>query len=405
VEGVKSSGASEFAAGEIGGQQQRVLGVDSPGGVVVDPELRQEIESTSGALVIESSRVSPTDPTDRIATRPAADIGPAAEPELAFFVGDEPPPSQPEARSGAPSPVVSFETFRAPGAAVFPPPGAEVRPPNATAASVFPAMVPPSSQLLSGPAGQFFPVSGGQGLQPPGSAPVPVAVAPLASPGGTAPFAAPVVPGVCFAPESPFGQETLLPAPSAGGAMKAIGLLMTILLALGTLFFFFVLYQNDGSLDLANVGTMLDRTLGRRPKEAVALELRGLEATLADAGEARIASGERVVTAQGMLKNNDTRPRRFISVRARLRDRHHRDVVVAEAPVGNVFTKVELLQLTKASLQARMNPAGRDGRSARIDPGRSVPYMVYLTGVPGDYSPSKYHVVVEVSQAEVDLEP
>ena len=100
------------------------------------------------------------------------------------------------------------------------------------------------------------------------------------------------------------------------------------------------------------------------------------------------------------MKNNDTRSRRYVYVRARLL-RHGREVAAVEAPAGNLFTPEELAGLDRLGVQGRITPAGSDGRNLRLEPGQNLEYMVVMTRLPADYSPDRYSVTVEVSQAEL----
>ena len=102
-----------------------------------------------------------------------------------------------------------------------------------------------------------------------------------------------------------------------------------------------------------------------------------------------------------MVRNNDTRTRRFIYVKATLKDGHDRPVTTEKAPAGNIFTPEQLGQMTQLKLRSTQNPAGTDGSNARLEPGQSVAYMVVITRVPHDYTPSKYTVHSEVTQAEL----
>jgi hypothetical protein len=181
---------------------------------------------------------------------------------------------------------------------------------------------------------------------------------------------------------------------------------MTIVLVAGIGFSFFVLYKNDWSLDLANVGVMVDRAFGGGTSRASGDEtLRGLEVSVPIVSEAELSDGTRVLTAEGLVKNNDTRARKFIYVRASLKDGHDRTVARAEAPAGNVFSKTRLAQLSPTKLRSSMNPAGRDGRNAKLEPGETVAYMVVFTAVPHDYSATEHEVEATVSEAELYAGP
>lgn len=184
--------------------------------------------------------------------------------------------------------------------------------------------------------------------------------------------------------------------------MRVFGLFLTLALVGVMGFFLFVLYKNNWSLDVADFGGMVDRAFGsEKTKQYVRDELRGLEVDRPIVGEAKLVTGDRVLTVEGVVRNTDTRTRRFIYVRAIVEDNHGRKVTSVEAPAGNVFSKEQLAKVTKAKLSAQLNPAGRDGRNAKLESGQSIAYMVVVTSVPHDYSPTKYTSRTEVSQAEL----
>jgi hypothetical protein len=56
--------------------------------------------------------------------------------------------------------------------------------------------------------------------------------------------------------------------------------------------------------------------------------------------------------------------------------------------------------MTPEQMRAQLNPAGSDGRNARVEGGQSVAYMAVFTNVPADYDPTRYSVTVEISQAQ-----
>ena len=168
------------------------------------------------------------------------------------------------------------------------------------------------------------------------------------------------------------------------------------------LFFFFVLIRNDWSLDVAHLDTMLNRAFGLESDKPATDELRGLLVSLPVIKAARLSSGDAVIMAQGLVKNNDTRPRRFIYVKVTI-SRHGTDVASSSAPAANIFTSEQLAKMTKAGMLGRIVSRGQDGSNARLEPGQSVDYMVVITKVPPDFSPTRYSAEARVTEAEVPM--
>ena len=369
----------------------------------------------------------------------------SAPPPVAPPAAPPPPPAAPPARPitatplvpAAPlhpaSPVPLAPAAGSPAASVMPPaPPAAMAPPPAPAPGLLPTAPPLAAPAPSLPPEPLAPASLPpepapaplQAALPVGAAPppYPYAAYPVPVPGGPAmptivgtyymqPNApgvmVPSAPGMAFPPgstpvvfiEVPPGYG--LPQPTSRG-MKIFGVFMSLVLILGTLFFLFVLYQNSWSLDLANFGSMVARAFGGSAKPSSGSDkLRGLDITSPIVAEARLSSGERVVTAEGAIKNDDTRMRRYLYVRASILDNHGRRVASVESPAGNMFSKEELSTLSRTQLNSHVNPAGKDGRNAKIAPGDNVAYMVVITEVPADFSRTKYRVIAEISQADV----
>lgn len=194
-------------------------------------------------------------------------------------------------------------------------------------------------------------------------------------------------------------------SPTENKGMKVVGLFMSLMLLLGSFSFLYILYQNDWSLDFANFGAMVDRALGKNPHQQLEPVMQGLEVSPPTVTETDLATGERVLVVQGNVTNKSERARKYIYVKALIKDRHGRTMGSEEAPADNIFTKEQLAKFSKTQFVAHFNPAGQQKRNMKLDPGQSIPYMVVLTTLPADYSAEKYLITTELSQVEFFLEP
>jgi len=447
LEGVKTSGAASFAAGEIGGAAQpKFVSAETSTSIRMDPGFEREIQQAQTGSLPPGITEQPTEvdqaplasaPTAvdqgvSPADLPTAQVRPLPAPRPAAPPSPEPPapaaPAGPVDAAPAPAPApaapagpvdTAAQTAPAPTAPAqtTPTAPAEAAPGLATA-TPGPALQPQPLPQAPVPAG---PVGGFESFKPVNAVPAP-------PPGAEVPLPPPLAAGtpvisthqimhpayqhplvMVITPQNPEEWAAMqVPEPSSGG-MRALGLFFTILLVVATVLFFYVLAKNDWSLDLADLGGMIDRAFGGGAAAMeVKDELRGLEVDQPDSPiveEAKLANDQRVLTIQGVVRNNDTRTRRFVYVRAQLMDIHGRKVIGVESPAGNVFTTEQLAALTPTRLNASINPAGRDGSNARLEPGQSVAYMVVITTIPFDYDPAKYKVHVEVSQAELFYGP
>lgn len=384
LEGVKSSSAKSETAGEIGAATPAFIPADTKTTIVIDPALEQDIaEHRSGWIsapteesVIDSEtaallglRTRPMDPDDDSLAASAT------ETEVAMM-----PPLPPDASSEdtARADLASFECYA--------PIDSPVRTGHPLAAGHAPL--------------------GAGGTAPSGGRPAFAPGKPLAA--AERPFPA-AIPAPAAARLPPIGDHdpTLAqdfrrfqPAhPLQSKPVRVLSMLVTLVVFSCIGFALFVLYQNDWSFDLSNFDKMLSRALGE-PAEALPPEIDKLEVSLPIADLTRLAGGEPVVTAEGVIKNVGTKTRRFIYVRAQIK-RGSRVVASAEAPAGNLFKRAELAQLTRKQLHASLNPAGQQGRNARIEPGESVAYMVVIWDLPPDFLLSEHEIVADVSQAEI----
>jgi hypothetical protein len=160
--------------------------------------------------------------------------------------------------------------------------------------------------------------------------------------------------------------------------------------------FLFMLAKNDWSM-----GQLFGNP---PPPQHRGDELRGLKVDQPDSPiteRAKLSSGEQVLAVQGVVSNDDHLPRMYVYVRVTLKDAHGRSVTTAESPAGNIFSKEQLATMSKSQLASTINPAGRDGRNAKLVGGQTVAYMVVITNLPRDYSSSKYSVHAQVSKAEL----
>ncbi len=441
LKGVKASGASTSFAGEIGTKETTFKAQETQVTIKVDPELQAEsrIETERHEqlkheqLKIEATKVSSSDPTEPELSESSPsdmDTSPIFTPPV--MEGTEDAPSTiPDISEGAGLDTsvatsggiarVSSDAHAAPMGIPLPElPEDLLQPVPGVPSAAFSAS---SAESLStdhvvtiSQGIQISPMAEGGGAQGGQE----IYASPVANGSGfaTGPNAGSGVTEMIYTPQGTFtvfGTGTQDPSmaagegedpwegmlePTGGKKLTALGLLITVILVLSTLVFFFILHQNNWSLDLANFSGMIDRSLGREPRQQVDQLRRGLVLTPPIVEEAKLASGERVVIAKGAIKNTDTRARKFIYVRALLKDNHGRNVVSDEAPAGNMFTEEQLAQLVKSRLMANMNPAGRDGSNAKLEAGASIGFMVIITDVPESYSSSKYMVSVEISQVE-----
>lgn len=194
-----------------------------------------------------------------------------------------------------------------------------------------------------------------------------------------------------------YGLET----PREGRFVRFVGklMLLTVFGALG--FGLFVLYRNDWQVDFSNLDRMLDRALGNAPvTQATGAVTEGLEVSRPVVAKAQFIDGKKVITATGVVRNTGALSKRFIVVRAEIR-RGVQVMVMAKAPAGNVFPPEELATLDKESLYSLTNPAGKNGRNAKVAPQQSVEYMVVFTEFPEDFSLDRYQVVAKVDTAEL----
>jgi hypothetical protein len=298
----------------------------------------------------------------------------AAQPTEEMPAPAPPPVPAPASTAGG------FEAFRPVDTLPTPPPGAEVY-----QASQYASMIP---QTVAGQ-----PVMAVHQVMPQQL--------------GAVPYQHPLVLVITPQPEELQRMERELQQKAgqpAGRGMRALGLFMTFVLLGALVFLLYVLYKNDWSLDLANLGEMVENAFGSGAPREVADELRNLD--IVDPERpivelARLKTGLRVLTVQGVVRNNDTRTRRFIYVQATVLDNHMRPVTTERAPAGNIFSVEQLASMTPLKLRSSLNPAGSDGSNARLEPGQSVAFMVVVTKVPHDFTPARHRVHVEVVQAEL----
>ncbi|MCC6750267.1 MAG: hypothetical protein IT371_21560 [Deltaproteobacteria bacterium] len=355
--GLKSSGSRVSAAGEIGGGASPVVPRQTLTTVVVDPEL--------GDVGPPIQRVT-TVPVEG-ALRPVTTL-PEDQPLLSAA-------TMPEVETLVASPSTS---------------AAEASP---SASRPLPVTLPDLPALTEDPPELPEAVRGGAPSAAP-SAPV----APTPSPTVVPAAPTPALPAAVPLPAWTLPPPQVSVAAEGSGVGRAFGLLVLLLGGSGVLFSLFVLYRNDWSLDLGNLRGMLHRALGDKPRAAP--ELEGLTLSPPIAREVRLAGGQRALILEGAIKNDGAVPRRYIYVRGLLR-RSGLTVIRREIPAGNVFAAEQLGKLSPDGLEARLNPAGSDGRNARLTIGQSVAYMVVLAPLPEDYAPERYDVAAEIARAEL----
>jgi hypothetical protein len=400
LEGVKSSSAAQETAGEIGPRRPAFIPADTRTTVVIDGELKREIErhrTSEQGITGSHARQWVSAATDRTQLpRPAAGL----EDMQTLTSADES-----EGERTAESPISADSS---------PLPPVETEPDNAGQ----PSTAARNTRSESAEFECYAPVD--SPLRSASLAPLPQANATprtRAAVGtiSTSPMAPTSAPAAnldvysATAPTFATGDQTLphefdaaFPAHRAtpGRALRVLGMLISISIFACIVLALFVMARNGLVIRPIESGQDAGTRLqwrGDRRAAARDCAARSLEPHR----RANPAKGQRpVVTAEGVVKNVGTRTRRFIYLRASVKRNRH-VIAIEEAPAGNLFSRAELAQLTKRRLQASLNPAGRQGRNARVAPGESVAYMVVITGLPNGFDLSQHRVVAEVSQAEL----
>lgn len=388
LEGVTSSAANVEAAGEIGVKLPAMMPADTRTRVVLDDSLKLEIESvrgrrgdpsTPGWIAATTATMQPTTPSPSLLAETTDVRGDPTDPavlpldKLATDVSSHPDTLGPVEASPAPE-SAEYEALN------------PVRPLADRTKAV--------SATLTEPAG----------LSP--SAARPLQLSP------TAPAAGQVDPRSTTM-RFPPGMDTSAPPdslappplsdPRAGSVARGIGLVVSVVVFGSIVFGLFVLSRNDWSLDPSRLDIMLDRAL-HGTSDPLPRELANLETSQPIVDLTKLADDRPVVTAEGVVKNTGSTVRRFIYLRAEIRQRD-RVIASAEAPAGNLFRRAELGRLTKTTLASLINPAGRQGRNAKVEPGESVAYMVVFTDLPAGFVLAEHEVVARVSKAELNEGP
>jgi hypothetical protein len=400
LEGVKSSSAAQETAGEIGPRRPAFIPADTRTTVVIDGELKREIErhrTSEQGITGSHARQWVSAATDRTQLpRPAAGL----EDMQTLTSADES-----EGERTAESPISADSS---------PLPPVETEPDNAGQ----PSTAARNTRSESAEFECYAPVD--SPLRSASLAPLPQANATprtRAAVGtiSTSPMAPTSAPAAnldvysATAPTFATGDQTLphefdaaFPAHRAtpGRALRVLGMLISISIFACIVLALFVMARNDWSFDLSNLDRMLAHAFSGEAIEELPPEIAQLEVSSPIAELTQLKDNVPVVTAEGVVKNVGTRTRRFIYLRASVKRNRH-VIAIEEAPAGNLFSRAELAQLTKRRLQASLNPAGRQGRNARVAPGESVAYMVVITGLPNGFDLSQHRVVAEVSQAEL----
>lgn len=434
LEGVTASGDVTSASGEIGNTRHRFIGSETQTLVRVDTSFVQQAEEAGQEIVRDDEEGKAAEPE---AAPPEPEAEPEAEPEedpaakatlldypvpdlqpakqeLRPALADDPTqqeilppveeqadreealakePTEVEAEPLTPEPALEPDPALAsvdteeeepePEAIATPTPTPKPEPELEDVPELEPDPEPDEPEVEAAP-----PPLPGEPTAPP--------LAKIPTPGLSAPYA------ILEYDEDSLSSDDLNPRrPGQGKGMRALGLMMTVVVGITAAVFFFILIRNDWSLDMAHFDTMINRAFNLQSADKVQSdELRGLEATVPVLDKGQLSNGDPVILAQGKVKNNDTRARRFIYVKVTV-SRHGRLVVTGKAPAANVFIKANLAKMTKAEMQGRITAGGQDGSNTKVDAGKSVNYMVVLTRVPLDFSPAKYTATAEITEAEV----
>lgn len=423
LEGVKASGDLTEAAGEIGEAPHKFISSETCTLVRVDTTFERQAEEEGAEIekynkedqpepqVEEAPEAEEQDPAAKatLLDYPAPALEPAKKQEIRPALVDEPTLTENQGQDDGDQGLISRPTEPEMDVSPLKPEPALELEPEEEPADIEPEPEPalevagpaPEAELVPEPEAEPEPAP------EPEVEPAPPPIPELTKNGipqglptarHSAPYATIEIDEDALIPD-----DFILSSPEQGKGMRTLGVVITIAVGLVAMLFFFVLIRNDWSLDMANFDTMINHAFGLDTGEEPSSELRGLQVSIPLLEKGKLSSGDSVILAQGTVKNNDTRARRFIYVKVTV-SRHGRPMVSGTAPAGNIFSGNQLAKLTKAEMLGRITSRGQDGSNARIESGRSVDFMVVLTRVPHDFSPASYTAAAEVTEAEVPLD-
>lgn len=102
----------------------------------------------------------------------------------------------------------------------------------------------------------------------------------------------------------------------------------------------------------------------------------------------------RIFVIQGQVDNNHAKPQRAIRVRGRLHDLKGKVVRSEVVYAGVSFTADQLRQLTPDDMKSKLaQPVGPDGSPYVAQPGKSLPFMIIFTDLPGNLTEFTAEVV------------
>lgn len=102
----------------------------------------------------------------------------------------------------------------------------------------------------------------------------------------------------------------------------------------------------------------------------------------------------RIFVIQGQVDNNHAKPQTAIRVRGRLHDLKGKVVRSEVVYAGTVFDADQLRQLTPDEMKSKLSqPMGADGSPYVVEPGKSLPFVIIFTDLPGNLTEFTAEVV------------
>lgn len=190
-------------------------------------------------------------------------------------------------------------------------------------------------------------------------------------------------------------QNYDLAPPRESAAVQTIGKIMFFSIIALLLFGLFVLIRNDWTLDFQNLDKMMNRAFGGQKEEST----QEFEISSPSLEEVILADKKKALVAKGLLKNLSSKTKRYIYVQATLFE-GSLPLNIQSTPAGNLFSKEELKKLTFVQLNSRINPAGRNGRNAKLLPQASIDYMIAFPLQDKTFNPNKHRVTIKILSSE-----
>jgi hypothetical protein len=176
-----------------------------------------------------------------------------------------------------------------------------------------------------------------------------------------------------------------IPMETQSRGAQAFGKFLFVIIVLGVVFFGFVLFRNDWSLSIADLGTQITYAFSGQKLEKIPEEARGVDVVISARKLVTASSGEKYLIVTGEVFNRGFTGLSRIVLRGRLMTGAQETTAEVRAPCGRTIDEETIKMTPKGAMGGHFRTKEGALYNCVISADGSTPFQLVFDDVPPKY--------------------